>query len=165
MMNVNCMSHIAVIKAALPGMTERKTGQIVNISSLSGIIGLPVRTMYSASKFAIRGFANALRAEMKPFGIDVINIYPDYIQTNISNNAMTGSGKAFGKTDENIGKGMTVSNCVNQILKSMALRKFEVIIGRTWTQFIPLISTSSTLMDHLMDKKYKSQIETKKKAE
>ena len=79
MMNVNCMSHIAVIKAALPGMTERKTGQIVNISSLSGIIGLPVRTMYSASKFAIRGFANALRAEVKPFGIDVINIYPDYI--------------------------------------------------------------------------------------
>ena len=121
--------------------------------------------MYSASKFAIRGFANAIRAEVKPYGIDVINIYPDYIQTSISKNAMTGTGETFGKTDSNIGKGMTVSNCVDQILKSMALRKYEVIIGRTWTQIIPLLSTSSNLMDYFMDKKYKSQIEVKDKAE
>ena len=156
MMNVNCTSHIAVIKAALPGMTQRKSGQIVNISSLSGIAGLPVRTMYSASKFAIRGFANGLRAEMKPYGIDVINIYPDYVQTNISSNAMTGDGQKFGKLDSNIAKGITVQNCVTQILKAMAIKKIELIVGRTWTQFIPLIVSSSTVMDWQMDKKYKS---------
>ena len=90
MMNVNCLGHIAVIKAVLPGMTERKSGQIVNILSLSGIIRLPMRTMYSSSKFALSGFAKALRSEVKP--IHVCNIYPAYVQTNISKNAMLGSG-------------------------------------------------------------------------
>ena len=113
MMNVNCTSHIAVTKAVLPGMMARKSGQIVNISSLSGIFALPVRTMYSASKFALSGFGKALRAEVKPFGISVIQIYPGYVNTNISNNAMTGSGEAFAKKDSNIAGGLNVDNCVN----------------------------------------------------
>ena len=84
MMNVNCTSHIAVTKAVLPGMIERKSGQIVNISSMAGLVGVPVRTMYSASKFALSGFGKSLRAEVKPHGIDVIQIYPGYVNTNIS---------------------------------------------------------------------------------
>ena len=112
--------------------------------------------MYSASKHAIRGFANGLRAEMKPYGIDVINIYPDYVQTNISSNAMTGAGTKFGKLDSNIAKGITVQSCVTQILKAMAIKKIEFIVGKAWTQIIPILSTSSTLMDWQLDKKYKS---------
>ena len=71
MMNVNCMSHIAVCKAALPGMMQRKTGQIVNILSISGYMGNPMRTMYCASKFALCGFGKVMRVEGRPYGIDV----------------------------------------------------------------------------------------------
>ena len=113
MMNVNCTSHIAVTKAVLPQMMERKSGMIVNISSMSGLVPVPVRTMYSCSKFGLSGFGKSLRAEVKSFGIDVIQIYPSYISTNISSNAMTGTGERFAKKDSNIASGIPVSDCAN----------------------------------------------------
>jgi short-subunit dehydrogenase len=79
MMNINCTSHIAVIKAGLPHMMTRKGGQIVNVLSLSGLFGMPVRTMYSASKFGLSGFGKAIRAEVAEFNIHVCNVYPDYV--------------------------------------------------------------------------------------
>ena len=51
---------------------------------------MPVRTMYSATKFGLSGFGKALRAEVKQFGVNVLNVYPGYVQTNISKNAVTG---------------------------------------------------------------------------
>lgn len=102
MMNVNCMSHIAVCKAAFPGMAKRKSGHFVNVLSISGYIGVPMRTMYSASKFGLSGFGKVLRSEGREHGIEVTQVYPSYVRTNISKNALTGDGQTFGKTDENI---------------------------------------------------------------
>jgi dehydrogenase/reductase SDR family protein 7B len=65
MVNTNLLSHIAATKAILPSMIKQKSGTIVNISSGSGIIGMPVRTMYSATKFGLSGFGKALRSEVK----------------------------------------------------------------------------------------------------
>mmetsp|Transcript_55072 Transcript_55072/g.75683 ORF Transcript_55072/g.75683 Transcript_55072/m.75683 type:complete len:115 (-) Transcript_55072:150-494(-) len=108
MMNTNCNSHIALIQGFLP-MLKKSKGKIVNISSIAGIFGSPLRTLYSASKFAIAGFSKALRPEVKLFGIDVIMIYPGYIRTNISLNASVGkANEKFGKTDQNIAQGMSV---------------------------------------------------------
>ena len=92
MVNTNLLSHIAATKAILPNLIKQKSGTIVNIISGSGIIGMPVRTMYSATKFGLSGFGKALRSEVKQFGVNVLNIYPGYVQTNISKNAMTGEG-------------------------------------------------------------------------
>ena len=73
MINTNLLSHIATIKAALPEMILKKGDlHIVNIISAAGLLGLPVRTMYSASKFGLAGFGNALRAEVKQYGITVL---------------------------------------------------------------------------------------------
>jgi len=71
MMNTNCLSHIAIVKAVLPQMIKNKTGHIVNILSISGLMGVPVRTLYCASKFAMDGFSKALRAEVLSHGINV----------------------------------------------------------------------------------------------
>ena len=71
MMNTNCMSHIALIKGMLFDMISRGECQIVNVLSVSGLMGVPVRTMYSASKFAMDGFGKALRCEVKQYGITV----------------------------------------------------------------------------------------------
>jgi len=65
MLNTNLLSHIAVTKAALTDMIKRKSGVIVNISSGAGILGMPARTMYSATKFGLSGFGKALRSELK----------------------------------------------------------------------------------------------------
>jgi len=129
MVNTNMLAHIATIKAALPAMIERKSGQIVNVISGSGILGLPVRTMYSASKFGLSGFGNSLRSEVKPHGIKVLQLYPGYVQTNISKNAMTGTGTKFDKQDSNIASGMTVDECCMQIVKAIALGRIEMMIG------------------------------------
>lgn len=68
-LNTNLLSHIAATKAALPQMIKQQSGHIVNVSSGSGVVGLPVRTMYSASKFGLSGFGKALRSEVKGEGI------------------------------------------------------------------------------------------------
>ena len=79
LMNINCMSHIAVTKALLPGMVQRQKGHIVNILSVSGLMGVPVRTLYCASKFAMDGFSKALRQEVSKDGIFVTQLYPSYV--------------------------------------------------------------------------------------
>jgi len=76
MMDVNYFGTVFVIKAILPGMIERKSGYIVNIASLVAVVGMYGYTAYGASKFALRGFSDTLRMEMKPHGIQVSIVYP-----------------------------------------------------------------------------------------
>jgi short-subunit dehydrogenase len=107
------MSHIALTKGFLPLMIKQKGGHIINILSISGLMGVPVRTMYCASKFAMDGFSKSLRTEVKHHGIKVTCVYPYYVSTNISKNAATGSGQSFGVVDDNIKKGMPVDKAAN----------------------------------------------------
>jgi len=69
MMEINYLGTVHVVKAVLPGMIARSSGYIVNISSTAGLLGVFGYTAYGASKFAVRGFSDALRAEVKPLGI------------------------------------------------------------------------------------------------
>jgi NAD(P)-dependent dehydrogenase (short-subunit alcohol dehydrogenase family) len=111
LVNTNFLSHIALIKALLPQL-QRSKGHIVNVSSEAGLVGAGCRTTYSASKFAISGFARSLRSEVKHLGIRVTNVYPGYIQTGVSKNALIGKGdQRLGKTDLNIKNGMPVNVC------------------------------------------------------
>ncbi len=158
LVNTNLLSHIAVCKAVLPNLIKQKSGTVVNILSAAGIIGLPVRTMYSATKFGLSGFGKALRSEVKQFGVNVLNIYPGYVQTNISKNAVTGQGDSFGKLDSNIAKGMTVEQCVDQILKAITLKRTEMIIGGLDVQLLPYVAPLEPLIAIISDFLYKKQI-------
>lgn len=75
-MDVDFFGTVHPIKAVLPTMMERRSGHIVNISSVAGFLGVFGYTAYSAAKFAVRGFSDALRAEMKPHGIHVSVVFP-----------------------------------------------------------------------------------------
>jgi len=75
-LETNFFGTLRVCRAVLPEMRERGSGYIVNISSIGGIIGLPFQGLYSAGKFAIEGLSEALRLEMKPFGVKVVMIEP-----------------------------------------------------------------------------------------
>jgi NAD(P)-dependent dehydrogenase (short-subunit alcohol dehydrogenase family) len=82
--NVNGLVH--VLQAALPQMRSQKSATIVNFSSIGGLMGLPFQPFYSASKFAIEGLSEALRMELKPFGIRVVVINPgDFATKNTDN--------------------------------------------------------------------------------
>jgi len=82
MMDVNYYGTVYVTKAILPGMIARKSGYIVNIASaFAAVVGLYSYTAYGASKFAVRGFSDALRMEMKPYGIQVSIVYPADVDT------------------------------------------------------------------------------------
>jgi dehydrogenase/reductase SDR family protein 7B len=139
MMAINCSSHIAVVSAVLPGMIERKRGQIVNVLSVSGLIGNPLRTLYCASKFGLSGFGKALRGEVQPHGITVHQIYPAYVRTNISQNAMTGTGETFSKLDGNIAKGIPVDKCTREIMRALHHSQDELIIGSLYYRSLPTI--------------------------
>jgi short-subunit dehydrogenase len=158
MMNTNCMSHIALVKAILPQMIAGKQGgNIVNILSVSGIMGIPVRTMYCASKFAMDGFSKSLRSEVRAHGINITQVYPGYVQTNISKNAATGSGQSFGRLDDNIGQGMPVDQAVDIILKATYLERHEVIVGSPALWFVTRLCFLSSIFDTIAGKvKYRS---------
>jgi 3-dehydrosphinganine reductase len=81
MMDVNYFGTVNMTKSVLPGMLVRGTGHIVNISSMAGLIGITGYTAYGSSKFAVRGFSDTLRVEMKPFGIQVSVAYPGDTET------------------------------------------------------------------------------------
>lgn len=81
MMEVNYFGTVNVLKTLIPGMQKRKSGSIINISSVAGFIGVYGYTAYGASKFAVAGFSDALRAEIKPYGINVSVVFPPDTQT------------------------------------------------------------------------------------
>ncbi|AZB43437.1 SDR family oxidoreductase [Bacillus sp. FJAT-42376] len=79
----NFFGAIAVTQAVLPFMRAQKSGKIINMSSISGLIGFPGLSPYVSSKHALEGFSESLRLEVKPFGIDVMLIEPGSFSTNI----------------------------------------------------------------------------------
>ena len=80
-MDVNFFGTLHPIKAALPAMMERRSGHIVNFSSVAGFVGAFGYTPYSAAKFAVRGFSDALGQEMRPYGIHVSTVFPPNADT------------------------------------------------------------------------------------
>lgn len=82
--------------AVLPSMIKRKSGHIVFVSSVQGKFSLPQRSAYSASKHAIQAFCDSLRSEVAEHNIKVLCVSPGYINTALSLNALTGSGRSYG---------------------------------------------------------------------
>ena len=90
---------------------------------MAGQIGVPYRSYYSASKFALDGFGKALQGELHHRGISILQCYPAYVKTDISRNAMVNDGVTYGKTDSNIENGMRVDDAVSILIKAMYLKR------------------------------------------
>jgi short-subunit dehydrogenase len=129
LMEVNYFGVVALTKAVLPHLLSRKTGLFVPISSLAGHTATPMRSGYAASKFAVRGFFDALRAEIWRDGLWVTTICPGYIRTAISVNALGPGGQPHRRMDDNQAHGMPADVCAEKILKAIRLRKREAYIG------------------------------------
>jgi len=137
-MDLNFFGTVALTKAVLPSMLARKSGHIVPISSVVGYVGTPLRSTYSASKHALHGFFDSLRAEVAKDGIAVTIVCPGYVRTNVSRNALTGNGTAFGKMDSTHEHAMRPEECARRIVDAVAKRKQEVVIGGKEKWAVPL---------------------------
>ena len=129
LMDVNYLGSVKLTLGVLPFFRKKKAGQYVVISSMAGKFGVPVRSGYSASKMALHGFFDAMRAELQDTGIGVTIVCPGYIQTDISKNALTASGEAQGTMDEAQRNGMPLAVMVPKVLKAIQQNKNEIHIG------------------------------------
>ncbi|MFY0608336.1 MAG: SDR family oxidoreductase [Cyclobacteriaceae bacterium] len=130
-MEVNYFGTIALTKALLPSMIERKTGHQVIITSAVGIISTPFRSSYAASKHALHGFYDSLRSEHHEDNLKVSIILPGFIKTQISINALTGDGSKQNTMDDAQANGLSAEDCAKQILSAIKKDKEEVYIGGT----------------------------------
>ena len=164
MLNVNYLSGVCLTKALLPSMTARGGGRLINISSVAGKVGIPVRTAYCGAKHAMQGFFDALRAEefARGSGIRVTNICPGSVRTNVALNAVGSKvGQLRGQSDSIIEAGLDPVWVCERILAAahsnvdeswMAVRKEMVFL--LLAQYLPSTAKS------MLHKKAKSMIVT-----
>jgi short-subunit dehydrogenase len=126
-MRVNLWGSVWCTHAALPHLIAAK-GSIVAVSSLAGAVGVPGRTAYSASKFAMVGFFEALRAEMKAHGVSVTTAYPGVVLTQIRQHGLNAQGQALGSSGLKEEGAMTVDVCARLIIGGLNAREREVVM-------------------------------------
>ena len=128
-MEVDYFAQTRLTRLVLPAMIAQGGGKIVMISSIAGLVGTQYRGAYSAAKAAIHLWANSLRAELYEQGIEVATIFPGFVQTNVSINALTADGSAQGTMDEATSKGLTATEFAKQAVQALSKDKEYIIIG------------------------------------
>ncbi len=135
LMDINFWGMVYGSKAFLPHFQERKSGHIINVSSLFGLIAVPGQSAYNASKFAIRGFTEALAQELDGSGVYASSVHPGGIKTNIARNARFVNGGPDGgghsdmiKNFDHIAK-TTPEQAADVILKGVEKKKKRILIG------------------------------------
>ncbi len=128
-MDVNFFGVVALTKAVLSLMLAQGSGHFVVTSSVAGKLATKQRSGYCASKHALHGFFDALRAETYDAGLRVTLVCSGYIQTAISLNALSADGNKYGVMDENQAKGMTPDDFARRLLRAVSQEKEEVNIG------------------------------------
>jgi len=138
LMETNYFGAVALTKAVLPSMLARRRGDIVVVSSLVGHFSTPLRSAYAASKHALHGFFDALRAEVHADGLHVMLVCPGFIRTEISLHALTADGSPQGSMDAGQAAGMAPERCAAEILTGLDRRKDEIVIGGKETRYLLL---------------------------
>lgn len=135
LLGINQMGVIRMTRAFLPSMLAQNDGHIVNISSVFGLAGMAQHLAYCTSKFAVRGFTEALRMELLTTNIETTCVHPGGIKTNVTNNARR-SGKLFTKTmasdaHEEFTRNAftTAASAARQIVRAIEKRKRRLLIG------------------------------------
>jgi short-subunit dehydrogenase len=127
LMDVNFWGALWCTHAALPHL-KRAQGRIVAVNSLAGLVGVPGRTAYSATKFAMTGFFESLRIELKNAGVSVTTAYPGVVATQIRYRGFNARGEAAGASGLKEDGAMTVEECARLIIEGMNARRREVVM-------------------------------------
>ncbi|MDE2400488.1 MAG: SDR family oxidoreductase [Burkholderiales bacterium] len=128
LMRINLWGSAWCTHAALPHLKASR-GRIVVVSSLAGLVGLPGRTAYSATKFAMTGFFEALRIEMAPHGVSLTLTYPGVVATDIRHRGFNAQGQPAGKSGLHESGAMSVEECARLIRVGSQRRQREVVMS------------------------------------
>ena len=128
LMRINFWGSAWCTHAALPYLKVTR-GRIVAVSSLAGLVGVPGRTAYSATKFAMTGFFEALRIELAPQGISVTLAYPGVVATDIRARGFNAHGQAAGVSSLDEAGAMSVAQCARLIRVGMARRDRDIVMS------------------------------------
>ncbi|MBB3196985.1 SDR family oxidoreductase [Roseateles terrae] len=155
----NFWGTVKVTNALLPTFRAQKSGQIITVSSIVGLIGPPNLSFYTASKHAVQGFFKSLRFELNPFNIQVSMVEPVWFKTNLANHAVKASGrisdydsyrrKANAATQKGIDEAQAPDAVVNTITKLIGTRepRFSNPVGKMTGMFLFLQSYAPRMFE------------------
>ena len=152
LMEVNFFGTVGLTKELLPHFIQNKSGQFGVVTSLVGKFGTQFRSSYAASKHALHGFFESLRAELFQENISVTMICPGFIKTNVSINALTADGSALNEMDDARANGMSPEDCAKAIFKALNSKKEEVYIGGKETYVVYLKRFFPTIFSKILRK-------------
>jgi len=150
-MKINYLGSVYCTYYALPQLKKSK-GRIVGISSLTGRTGVPTRTAYAASKFAMTGFFDSLRIELANSGVTVTMIYPGFVDTEIRGKELGADGKQIGENKLSDAKTMDVKTCAKITINAIAKRKREVVMTLKGKLGMKLKLIAPSLVDKIAQK-------------
>jgi short-subunit dehydrogenase len=129
-MEINYFGVVALTKALLPSMRTRRSGHFVVVSSITGYVGTPYRTTYAASKHALHGFFEGLRAEVFDDGIAITMVCPGFVRTEITKKALEVAGGGDLRVHSATEGGIEPEVCARRIVAGMEKEKREIYVGR-----------------------------------
>lgn len=150
-MDTNFWGTVYCTKFSLPCITKNK-GTIVGVSSIAGYRGLPGRSGYSASKFAVNGWLEAIRTELLDSGVNVMWVCPGFTTSNIRNVALNGEGKSHGESPMDEDKMMSAGECAVHILDAVLKRKRTLVLTGTGKRTVFMNRFFPSLADKMVRK-------------
>jgi len=154
-MEIDYFSQVFLTKTVLPTFLAQKSGRIVYVSSVAGLLGTQYRASYSAAKAAIHMWANSLRAEVADEGVGVSVIFPGFVQTNVSFNALDGAGQPQGHQDEAIANGLKANDFAKQVVKALSEGQEYIVVAGLKEKLGVLISRLSPALLYKVIRKTK----------
>lgn len=148
-MDVNFWGTVCCTKFALPHIIKNR-GTIVGVSSIAGYRGLPGRSGYSASKFALNGWLEAVRTELLDTGVNVMWVCPGFTASNIRNAALDGHGQPQGESPLEEDKLMSAAECATHMLHAIEKRKRTLVLTGQGKQTVYLNRFFPALADKLV---------------
>ena len=148
LMDVNFWGTVFCTKYALPHLLKSH-GSVVGVISIAGFKGLPARTGYSASKFAIYGFLDTLRVEHLHDNLHVMIFAPGFTSSNIRNTALVADGSQQGKTPRDEGKMMSAESVAHKLYKGVKRRKRVVVLTPVGKATVFLNKICPRLLDYM----------------
>lgn len=151
-MEVNFFGTVALTKAVLPSMIERKSGHIVVTSSVMGKFGTRLRSSYAASKHALHGWFDCLRQETQDLNIKVSLVCPGFVKTRVTLNALQGDGSIHGRMGRGQEQGMKPEVFARKLLPKIEKGKEEIYLGGKEVFAIYLKRFTPRLLNFLLRK-------------
>ena len=152
---VDYFAQVNLTRQALPLLLADGGGKVVLVSSVAGLVGTQYRGSYSAAKAALHLWANSLRAELFEQGLTVATIFPGFVKTDVSLNALTGDGSALGTMDDAQANAMSAEQFAEKAVKALLKGKNYIVIGGLKERLGALVSRLSPELLYKMVRKSK----------